>query len=126
MATKLDIAKFQVRALRRTRSRVVGALQAMCAGCIADTPVLTGALKANWRFAADAPDTTVVSTTVDPTAKVEADIDAQYTVQDRRYFFTNPLPYATAIEFGHSQKAPYGMLRVNMARFKQLLRRRIK
>jgi hypothetical protein len=36
-------------------------------------------------------------------------------------FLTNSVPYAWAIEHGHSGQAPQGMVRVNVARFKRLI-----
>jgi hypothetical protein len=126
MAKKLNIADFQIRALRRSRDRVAGALKDLCASVVADTPVLTGALRANWRFSVGSPDTTVHDGFSDPTTQITSNIDALVVDTDQRYFFTNPLPYADRIEHGWSDKAPAGMLRKNMARFQGLLRRRLK
>ena len=36
-------------------------------------------------------------------------------------FFTNNLPYAAALENGHSGQAPGGMVRVTVARFQQIV-----
>ena len=125
-ATKPDVNGFRIRALRKTRSVVVGALQDMCSSVIRDTPVLTGKLRANWRFTAGQRDDTPAASLSDPTSKVVGDIESRYTTNDAVYYFTNPMPYANVIEYGYSAKAPQGMLRINMARFKGLLRQRIK
>ena len=41
-------------------------------------------------------------------------------------FITNSLPYAIPLEYGHSKKAPEGMIRVTVARFEQIIQEAIK
>lgn len=36
-------------------------------------------------------------------------------------FITNNLPYATAIEYGHSGQAPEGMVRISLAEWEQIV-----
>ena len=38
-------------------------------------------------------------------------------------YITNNLPYAERLEYGYSQQAPAGMVRVTAARFRELLAR---
>jgi len=39
-----------------------------------------------------------------------------------KFFFTNNLPYALALEYGHSSQAPAGMVRITLAEFHQITR----
>lgn len=83
-------------------------------GAIIDgTPVKTGALKGSWYTTLDTPsgDATprLDSTGEAPKAELAStQIDLTTDV-----FLTNNLDYAEAIEYGHSQQAPAGMVRVN-------------
>lgn len=92
---------------------------------ILDTPVLTGRLRANWRCSIDEPDTTTTSSvdrtgasSINEAARIIASSGMLDTV-----ILTNSLPYAARIEYdGWSHtKAPEGMVRLNVARFEELL-----
>lgn len=127
MASRPSLDNFRLRVLRRTREVYVSALKEFTAAVVADTPVLTGQLKANWRFSVDSPDTSPANSTADPTPKIASVIENSIVTYDRQYYFTNPMPYANKIEYGGSpEKAPDGMLRKNLVRFKGILRQRIK
>lgn len=89
---------------------------------IKDTPVLTGALRANWLCSIGQPD---LSTVHKGTAEaVQLMTEKTMTSQpDDMVILTNRLPYVFRIEYeGHSkQKAPQGMVRRNVSRFRQLI-----
>lgn len=71
------------------------------------TPVKTGRARANWFLAEGAPrieTTTSVTPETPPPLKGESVI-----------FLTNSLPYIVPLEYGHSQQAPFGMVRVSIA-----------
>lgn len=94
------------------------------AAIIRDTPVLTGLLRANWICSIAGPDTTTSFAKGSPgpaialmTSQVESSAPGDTVV------LTNRLPYVFRIEYeGWSHtKSPAGMVRRNIARFRQLI-----
>ncbi len=75
------------------------------------TPVDTGRLRASWFMSDSAPSTQVAPVG----AKGKGEVTATFANPYDRTFIVNNLPYAWAIEFGHSDKAPMGMVRVSLA-----------
>lgn len=73
----------------------------------AKTPVDSGRARANWFLAEGAPriDTTESTTPVSPPPLTGKSV----------IYLTNSLPYIVPLEYGHSQQAPFGMLRVSIA-----------
>jgi hypothetical protein len=94
-------------------------------GVVLMSPVDTGRFRGAWSVSIDAPDYTEHNTpdkSGGPTiAKGSATIG-----EIRAYsqsFITNAVPYAEALENGHSQQAPKGMLNVTFQRLKSWLGR---
>lgn len=91
------------------------------------SPVDTGRFKNNW-----VPGTNAINagTTVevDPSGSAAmANINAaaqEFKVGDI-FYITNSLPYARALEYGHSKQAPHGMVRITVISFKQNVRRAV-
>ena len=78
------------------------------------SPVDTGRFLANWMVGIGSPDeTTTESTTNDAMERGAAVLTAYTSLQ--KVYISNNLPYATALEHGHSQKAPHGMVAVSIA-----------
>ncbi|MNT90915.1 hypothetical protein D3C72_2319290 [compost metagenome] len=50
---------------------------------------------------------------------------SDFTVGQMAYLINN-LPYAIPLEFGHSNQAPNGMVRVTIARFQQIVEQAIR
>jgi len=104
---------------------------------ITDTPADTGRLKGNWQTTTNAP----ASGKLDRFGSAQSKADVRNTVgKPDTYYLTNNLPYAHTAEYGgwgtgagatalttrdgYSVKAPYGMVRINVKRLKQILRKR--
>jgi hypothetical protein len=91
---------------------------------IKDTPVDSGRLQGNWQTTKNSP----ANGEVDRFGAASL-IDV-HTVIDKpgTYYLTNNLPYAERVEFdGWSHtKAPRGMVRINVKRLKQILRKQAK
>ena len=90
-----------------------------------DTPVDTGRLRGNWQPSINSPITSSLMDTDPSGSKVIGKIEntTQRIKLGDTYFFTNNLAYAAEIEFmGKSQKAPAGMVRVNLTRWKDFLK----
>lgn len=91
---------------------------------IALSPVDTGRFKANWHITFDSPDSETFPEDFDKEGSVViAQLVAamnDFTVGQTVYLLNN-LPYSVPLEYGHSQKAPSGMVRVTLARFQQIV-----
>ena len=84
------------------------------------SPVDTGLFKESWRTAINIPDLSITGPGAGllPTLKLLRFGDV--------LFFTNNQPYALRLEFGHSNQAPLGMVRVTGADFQGVVNRSIK
>lgn len=73
-----------------------------------------GRLRANWNPSFGAPDTTTTEA-IDPSGgSTIATLEAAVAQSDgtKDFYYTNSLPYAIRIEYGHSGQAPKGMVRI--------------
>ena len=87
------------------------------------SPVDTGRFRGNWQFSIDAPAAGTL-TTLDPTgAEASARLagDSILFKAGETAFIVNNLPYAIPLEYGHSDQAPQGMVRITQARFQQIV-----
>ena len=101
------------------------------------SPVDTGRFRGNWQISIDSPARGQLST-LDNSGKAQANpssnpagsptaVAGAFKVQkspfpQSAYFITNNLPYGERLEFGHSQQAPNGMVRISVAEFERLIR----
>lgn len=86
-------------------------------GVIMNTPVLTGRLRGNWQFGKAFPQGEIPGVDVGGAAALTR-IAGQVTSLKAggECWVVNNLPYAGAIEYGHSKvKAPQGMVRITLA-----------
>jgi len=86
------------------------------------SPVLTGRFRGNWQIGLDKqPEGTldVFDKTGSETIARGALVIEQFKVGMHSVYFTNNLPYAYALEMGHSQQAPGGMVRITAAEFQR-------
>lgn len=87
------------------------------------SPVDTGRFRGNWQFSIDMP-TQGTLDALDPNgtatqARLEG--DAIMFKAGTTAFMVNNLPYAIPLEYGHSDQAPGGMVRITLARFQQIV-----
>lgn len=88
---------------------------------VQSTPVDTGRLRGNWIVSADAP---VVSelARLDKTGRiVNSEITLTVKGVGHVNYMTNNLSYAQKIEYGGSNQAPAGMVRINHARIRTII-----
>jgi len=87
------------------------------------TPVDTGLARGNWQFSVDNPTTASV---------LEKDKGGMETLSKlinsvrnltfgQTAYLVNNLRYAIPLEYGHSQQAPTGMVRITLARFNEIV-----
>lgn len=87
------------------------------------SPVDTGRFRGNWQMTIDAPAAGTLSA-LDPTgAEATARIAGESVLfrAGTTAFIVNNLPYAIPLEYGHSDQAPGGMVRITQARFQQIV-----
>lgn len=121
MSFAIDLEKF-TEAVEKNHNTVMKKVSFdMAKKIIKRTPVDTGRAKANWHvelnnqktFARDETDKTGASTTAEVMARISK------TKIGDSVFITNNLPYIEALENGHSDQAPAGMVKVTIAEFKR-------
>lgn len=100
------------RAIRGTSIKLFSAI-------ILASPVDTGRFRANWQASNDRPASGEVNGFADPVNKVATYINGAPFANE--FTLANNLPYAYKLEFGYSNQAPQGMVRINVARFQRIL-----
>lgn len=102
---------------------VRGTLIDISSSVIMMTPVDEGTLRANWIASLGSPQLEVLD---------QQDINGGRTINaansqlqnmliGQDYFLSNSMPYARAIEYGHSKQASQGMVRVTLARLPSIM-----
>lgn len=100
------------RAIRGTSIKLFSAI-------ILASPVDTGRFRANWQASNERPASGEVNGFADPVNKVATYINGAPFANE--FTLANNLPYAYRLEFGYSDQAPQGMVRINVARFQRIL-----
>lgn len=100
------------RAIRGTSIKLFSAI-------ILASPVDTGRFRANWQASNERPASGEVNGFADPVNKVTTYINGAPFANE--FTLANNLPYAYKLEFGYSDQAPQGMVRINVARFQRIL-----
>ncbi|WP_256806841.1 HK97 gp10 family phage protein [Pseudomonas kurunegalensis] len=92
------------------------------------SPVDTGRFKGNWQLTVDAPATASLDNYDreghDTIAKLVADV--QHLSYGQTAYLVNNLIYAIPLEYGHSGKAPAGMVRITLAGFQQMVEQAVR
>ena len=95
---------------------------------ISMSPVDTGRFRGNWQFSIAAPAVGTLDT-LDPTGEQATARLVGDSIEFRAgstAFIVNNLPYAIPLEYGHSDQAPGGMVRITQARFQQIVEEAIR
>ena len=87
------------------------------------SPVDTGRFKANWQFTIGAPaNSSLIATDKEGDATIAKLIAAVNALEPGQVaYIVNTLIYAIPLEYGHSQKAPNGMVRLTIAEFERIV-----
>ncbi len=116
-----DVGLWAGKAGLKAESAVRAVTRELGVRVIERTPQDTGLAQANWMPGSGAPDT---RTTDSPSGAADTSItrldqalDNHAFSQDGSFYITNALPYAEALEYGHSGQAPQGMVRLTAAEF---------
>lgn len=92
------------------------------------SPVDTGRFKGNWHLSIDNIES-VTFDEVDPTGQdaiASLIASASDLTAGQAAYILNNLPYAIPLEYGHSAKAPDGMVQITLARFQQIVEEAIR
>lgn len=87
------------------------------------SPVDTGRFRMNWQATYKNPATSILIAD-DPSGSRAIGRITQFVMHNPdwdEFRLTNNLPYAARLEYGYSQQAPAGMVRVSVARFQRLI-----
>lgn len=120
MSWEAQLKDFKAKTEKEAERKFRAAILTVMIGVIMDTPVLEGRLRASWQ--AYIGTYAQYAGRADPTGRTAiASVTALVmgVNLDDEVYFVNTMPYAYAIEYeAYSQKAPAGMLRKNLARWK--------
>ena len=121
MSWEAQLKEFKAKTEKEAERKFRAAILTVMIGVIMDTPVLEGRLRGDWQASVGSyqfTPTDVIDPTGNKAISAARQMVAQVKLNDMVYF-VNRMPYAYAIEYeAYSQKAPAGMLRKNLARWK--------
>lgn len=119
----LDIQAFVSKAKKNPETVMRSVSLKLFSAIIKASPVDTGRFRGNWQTTGVTPATGLIAG-VDPTGNKAVNSAATFITNAPgwdTFTLTNNLPYAERLEYGWSKQAPVGMVRVNIARFQQLI-----
>lgn len=123
MSFTLDIKNFVEKAKKNPETVARQVSFKLFSAVIKASPVDTGRFRMNWQTAgAVAPSGVIDGTDKGGAAAIGDAASYIFAASDWNEFtLTNNLPYAERLEYGWSNQAPQGFVRVNIARFNTLL-----
>jgi hypothetical protein len=128
MSFSVDVSDWIDKATQAPETVIRGTAIKLFKSIIISSPVDEGTFRANW-FVSGATPSNQVNENVgggyssDVISRTSRDVEAL--VNWEAITFTNNLPYARRLEFGYSNQAPQGMVRVNAMRFNELIREEV-
>ncbi|OGU11553.1 MAG: hypothetical protein A2075_23380 [Geobacteraceae bacterium GWC2_58_44] len=119
----LDISNWAKKAERNMHAAIRQTAFDIFRRVILKTPVLTGRLRANWGVQVGSPWTGTVDGVDESGGPTIAAAQGKVLPWNCRgsIFLNNNLPYAGAIEYGHSKQHPAGMVRVTLEEFPHIV-----
>lgn len=116
-----DIRRFNAKVEKAANAIFRGTSLNLFSKVVKRSPVLTGRFRANWITQINSAPSETTSKTDKSGSK--AIRDANNTITRAKLgdsiFLVNNLPYAQVLEDGRSDQAPFGMVKVTVAEFKQ-------
>lgn len=123
MSFALDVSKFVEKAKKNPEKVMRQVSIKLFSAIIKASPVDTGRFRMNWMASGGTPATGTTAAT-DKSGNIATGNATSFVLKAtdwREFTLTNNLPYAQRLEYGWSQQAPQGMVRVNVSRFQQLI-----
>lgn len=124
----LDLAKFAQQAQEAIDETLQEVVIELGNSLIRMSPVDTGRFRGNWQFSIGTPAGGSLDTTDPSGNEASARIvgDSILFKAGETAFIVNNLPYAIPLEYGHSDQAPGGMVRITLARFQAIVEEAIR
>lgn len=122
---ELALAEFAQAVRDKADMAVRGIVHDVMASIVERSPVDTGYFRANWRHGLDgAPEGTVpvVGTSESPAPPPDLPLLAAGSGTGHVHYIVNNASYAWALERGHSQQAPQGVVGLTVLEFEQIVR----
>lgn len=116
-----DLRKFAERTKKSLDDTCRGVAIKWFSSTVLSTPVDTGRLRGNWLVSQGSPITAELARFDKSGSIVQGEIVQSVGGVGTVNYLVNNLPYAERIEFGWSNQAPSGMVRVNFARIKAII-----
>ncbi len=118
-----DLAKIKPHIAGRTDTFVRAVALAIGTALIQRSPVDTGLFRGNWNTGIGAPDSSTNETDTTGASSI-ARLNARLAAwsMGKTIYITNHLPYARRLEYGWSQQAPQGMVRITVTEFQNYCR----
>lgn len=123
MSFALDVSKFVEKAKKNPEKVMRQVSIKLFSAIIKASPVDTGRFRMNWMASGGIPASGVTDAT-DKSGNIAIRNATSFVLKAadwREFTLTNNLPYAQRLEYGWSQQAPQGFVRVNVSRFQQLI-----
>ena len=123
MSFALDVSKFVEKAKKNPEEVMRQVSIKLFSSIIKASPVDTGRFRMNWMVSGGIPSSGTTDAT-DKSGNIATGNATSFVLKAadwREFTLTNNLPYAQRLEYGWSQQAPQGMVRVNVSRFQQLI-----
>lgn len=118
-----SIQNFIKKAKKNPELVVRGVTIKLYSAIILASPVDTGRFRMNWQATVEQPATGILIGD-DPSGSRAINRVTQFVQSSQvwdEFRLTNNLPYAERLEFGYSQQAPSGMVRITVSRFQRLI-----
>lgn len=123
MSFALDVSKFVEKAKKNPEKVMRQVSIKLFSAIIKASPVDTGRFRMNWMASGGAP-ASGTTDAVDKSGNIAIGNATSFVLKAtdwHEFTLTNNLPYAQRLEYGWSQQAPQGFVRVNVSRFQQLI-----
>lgn len=123
MSFALDVSKFVEKAKKNPEKVMRQVSIKLFSAIIKASPVDTGRFRMNWMASGGNPASGTTDAT-DKSGNIATGNATSFVLKDpdwHEFTLTNNLPYAQRLEYGWSQQAPQGFVRVNVSRFQQLI-----
>lgn len=119
MSFAAELEAFAAKAENKIDQVVRGVVYRCGARLILTSPIDTGAFKSNWYYGLNVPDTRTSKAT---NIRQVNELGGMPTkASGHNHFLSNSLPYATALEHGHSKQAPKGMVGLIVRSFPKIV-----
>lgn len=123
MSFALDVSKFVEKSKKNPEKVMRQVSLKLFSAIIKASPVDSGRFRMNWMASGSIPASGITDAT-DKSGNTATGNARSFVLNSPdwgAFTLTNNLPYAQRLEYGWSQQAPQGFVRVNISRFQQLI-----